>query len=220
MRREEQEAFTLAEVLITLGIIGVVAALTMPALVASYQKHVVETRLKKFYSVFMQTRNMLSIDGELSEQPKYTSAGFNNPDFAVTVLEYRFPDVKNLGIKKMKQGAVMAFPDGSGVYTRVGNINRTCNIKSDAQYLFCIDYKKCLELNELQTNDRTIITDPKNVFWLDDSVNGETAYLWDFGTKTRAQFKTQYCNPATKTFGGCATIIMRDGWKIEDDYPW
>ena len=31
-------AFTLAEVLITLGIIGVVAALTMPALITNYQK--------------------------------------------------------------------------------------------------------------------------------------------------------------------------------------
>ena len=33
-------AFTLAEVLITLGIIGVVAALTLPALIANYQKQV------------------------------------------------------------------------------------------------------------------------------------------------------------------------------------
>ena len=40
-------AFTLAEVLITLGIIGVVAAMTMPALVANYQKTVTVNRLKK-----------------------------------------------------------------------------------------------------------------------------------------------------------------------------
>ena len=38
-------AFTLAEVLITLGIIGVVAAITIPSLVTNYQKHVVETGL-------------------------------------------------------------------------------------------------------------------------------------------------------------------------------
>ena len=31
-------AFTLAEVLITLGIIGVVAAMTMPSLIANYQE--------------------------------------------------------------------------------------------------------------------------------------------------------------------------------------
>lgn len=37
-----KKAFTLAEVLITLGIIGVVAALTMPALIANHRKTVVE----------------------------------------------------------------------------------------------------------------------------------------------------------------------------------
>lgn len=44
-------AFTLAEVLITLGIIGVVAALTMPSLVANYQKKLYITQLKKEYNV-------------------------------------------------------------------------------------------------------------------------------------------------------------------------
>ena len=35
---KNKKGFTLAEVLITLGIIGVVAALTMPALINSYEK--------------------------------------------------------------------------------------------------------------------------------------------------------------------------------------
>ncbi len=43
--------FTLAEVLITLGIIGVVAALTIPTLMANYQKQVWINKLKKTYSV-------------------------------------------------------------------------------------------------------------------------------------------------------------------------
>lgn len=34
-------AFTLAEVLITLGIIGVVAAMTIPNLITSYKVHVI-----------------------------------------------------------------------------------------------------------------------------------------------------------------------------------
>ena len=41
--------FTLAEILITLGIIGIVAALTAPQLVSNYQKKVVPIRLKKMY---------------------------------------------------------------------------------------------------------------------------------------------------------------------------
>lgn len=47
-------AFTLAEVLITLGIIGVVAAMTMPSLIQNYQEKATVTKLKKFYSLVSQ----------------------------------------------------------------------------------------------------------------------------------------------------------------------
>lgn len=43
-------AFTLAEILITLGIVGVVAALTMPALIQNHQRIVLQNQLKKFAS--------------------------------------------------------------------------------------------------------------------------------------------------------------------------
>jgi len=46
----KKNGFTLAEVLITLGIIGVVAALVMPALVNNYRKQALKTGLKKAYS--------------------------------------------------------------------------------------------------------------------------------------------------------------------------
>ena len=49
-----KKAFTLAEVLITLGIIGVVAALTIPALMASYQEKVTITQFQKVYSQLSQ----------------------------------------------------------------------------------------------------------------------------------------------------------------------
>ena len=47
-------AFTLAEVLITLGIIGIVAAMTMPILIGKYTTKVRVTALKKSYSVLSQ----------------------------------------------------------------------------------------------------------------------------------------------------------------------
>ena len=46
--------FTLAEVLITLGIIGIVAAMTLPAIVSKYQEKVLVERLKQTYSIFSQ----------------------------------------------------------------------------------------------------------------------------------------------------------------------
>lgn len=50
----KHNAFTLAEVLITLGIIGVVAAMTLPTVINNYKKQVAVNKLKKFYSVMTQ----------------------------------------------------------------------------------------------------------------------------------------------------------------------
>mgnify|MGYP002520817074 CR=1 FL=1 len=60
----KRQAFTLAEVLITLGIIGVVAALTIPTLVNNYRKKQFETGLKKEYSVLLQALDMYKQDNE------------------------------------------------------------------------------------------------------------------------------------------------------------
>ena len=51
-------AFTLAEVLITLGIIGVVAAMTMPALIQNARNRELESALKKSASVIAQALDM------------------------------------------------------------------------------------------------------------------------------------------------------------------
>lgn len=45
------KGFTLAEVLITLGIIGIVVAITIPNIISNYKKIVITNRLKKFYSI-------------------------------------------------------------------------------------------------------------------------------------------------------------------------
>ena len=55
-------AFTLAEVLITLGIIGVVAALTLPTLIQNHQKQVYVTGLKKAYSNIQNAFNKMAYD--------------------------------------------------------------------------------------------------------------------------------------------------------------
>jgi len=61
-----KNAFTLAEVLITLGIIGVVAALTLPSLIAKYQKQQTITRLKKAYSVLYNAYNLSQAENGLA----------------------------------------------------------------------------------------------------------------------------------------------------------
>lgn len=48
--------------MITLGIIGVVAAMTIPTLIANYQEKVTVTRLKKFYSTFSQAYQLAIVE--------------------------------------------------------------------------------------------------------------------------------------------------------------
>ena len=55
-------AFTLAEVLITLGIIGVVAALTLPALIANYKEKAFVVAAKKNYSVLTNAINKWNVE--------------------------------------------------------------------------------------------------------------------------------------------------------------
>ena len=54
----KRTAFTLAEVLITLGIIGIVAALTLPVIISDVKNSQLEAGLKKAYSVLGQALNM------------------------------------------------------------------------------------------------------------------------------------------------------------------
>ena len=51
LNEKRKAAFTLAEVFITLGVIGVVAALTIPTLIAKHQKQVFVNRVKQTYSI-------------------------------------------------------------------------------------------------------------------------------------------------------------------------
>lgn len=137
--------FTLAEVLITLGIIGIVAALTMPALIANSKKTEYSSKLKKFYSVMNQAILMSEQDnGEAGEWLK--EGGIegdikdedNNPDFGKNsdvimkfVNQYLKPYIKIVDIGKSNRTvndgkdsdgeAYMVFADGSYVYMHNGN---------------------------------------------------------------------------------------------------
>ena len=57
-----RDGFTLAEVLITLGIIGVVASMTMPTLIAHYKEKVQITAMKKVYSEISQANQLLNAE--------------------------------------------------------------------------------------------------------------------------------------------------------------
>ena len=67
MKKREKRAFTLAEVLVTLGIIGVVAVLTVPNVISSYQKKVYVTQLQKGYAQLQQAFSLAMANDEVDD---------------------------------------------------------------------------------------------------------------------------------------------------------
>ena len=80
-----KSAFTLAEVLITLGIIGVVASLTMPSLNQKLQDQRNMSALKKGYSVLQQATNLAISE---YEGPEYWGMVDNSVESVTNVYNY------------------------------------------------------------------------------------------------------------------------------------
>ena len=106
-------AFTLAEVLITLGIIGVVAAMTLPSVISSYKQKEAISRLKKFYSTMQQAIMLSEIDnaevmywnkegehkGDDADENKLANAHASYNYF----MSYRGPYLKYLSVDKAEE---------------------------------------------------------------------------------------------------------------------
>jgi prepilin-type N-terminal cleavage/methylation domain-containing protein len=73
---KRNKGFTLAEVLITLSIIGVVAALTIPALTKSYEKMQFNAAFKKEYSTISQATLMIAADNSGTLDGKFSYLNF------------------------------------------------------------------------------------------------------------------------------------------------
>ena len=77
----KKTAFTLAEVLITLAIIGVVAAMTMPTLIQNHQKRSLEVATKKFYSKMSQAVKHYMADEGVDDLRNTPLANDNYEDY-------------------------------------------------------------------------------------------------------------------------------------------
>ena len=106
----KKSGFTLAEVLITLGIIGVVAAMTLPALVGKYKEKQRVTQLQKAYSILNQA-------------------------FLMAIKDYGTPD--NWGLVKTATGEVdeegNQILDNSGSIKAMGILKKYIKQKSFAE---------------------------------------------------------------------------------------
>ena len=223
-------AFTLAEVLITLGIIGVVAAMTMPALIQNYRNQVVETRLKKFYSTMNQAIAM-SIkdngdvetwtyfnDDQKDEDGNYINrVDDNDRSFNNYLAQYlKIIDKKDVvdGYSGQKR-KLYFFEDGSA-FAFVGHENRDITF-------FPKNAEKCITQKENPLGYCAFmfefypISDERHWKYLHEKGVEPFLFNWD-GTVDMLYSDVGYgCKAAYPAY--CTAIIQRNGWKVPKDYP-
>lgn len=150
----QKSAFTLAEVLITLGIIGVVAAMTMPSLMNKIQNKHLVTALKKSYSVLSQATTMVQTENPITDW----SMG-NDLDSVRNFYEYYKPYLKlakDCGCDTTQsgcwsKGGTKALNGQSYTYSHDGYIgDYTCSVilSDGTNIIFDAWYQKYLGIND------------------------------------------------------------------------
>ena len=110
----KRAVFTLAEVLITLGIIGVVAALTLPTLIANYQKTVYVNQLKKAYSVLNNGVKQMIVEQGCSD---VTCTNFLDNDGRVDIGLSLEDDFIKQFVKTFKLSNVHELTENNNIYS-------------------------------------------------------------------------------------------------------
>ena len=210
-------AFTLAEVLITLGIIGIVAAMTIPTLIANYQKKITTTRLKHAYSLVTQSSKMWEVD--YSSDERYGDCfPANDPDAALEKFEkYYVPYIKFAKVEKGNYGVFGYLQNGSVLYFhRDSAINCSTGWWSDTYIYVCTTANAC-KFDE-KTSGQVANGKDRFLFYTDGQVPHTTLQKYSNGTYTRDDIVSQ-CENNT---GGeaCTVLLFIDGWQIKEDYPW
>ena len=214
----KRAAFTLAEVLITLGIIGVVAAMTMPSLIQNYQKKQTAVRLERFYSIMSQAILRWQQDeGLIPDDMRFSSDMIRNGAdtekwYNETIGKYIQSISK--GVTKDNKGISVAFNDGSGFDAYI-------QYTTQINIFFCTDYKYCRHYGEGNF-------DGKHGFLFTINQGKFYASLPGHQNSTREQLLNgcKYGNTDNASVSSkdrrhaCARLIQFDGWEIKDDYPW
>lgn len=237
------KAFTLAETLITLGIIGIVAAMTLPSLTNKLQKKDKSARLKKFNSAINQaiTRSIAD-NGEPQywyETPKYhdSTSLYNWFDkyimnYMIIVKncrnsnakcsgEYNFckkPNACYGGINLTKQNVLYIFGDGSMIIAITGGgVNSETGNTTSMTLHIRFDtngYKKPNTLGMDIFSFRMDIN--KNFHYITcDNHKSETGGTVSLSGKRKDLVSACKTDPQT-----CSCLLMYDGFEFKNDYPW
>lgn len=239
-----KSAFTLAEVLVTLGIIGIVAAMTIPTLQANYQKQEYVTRLKKAYTAFNQALMQMSADMGCIGNLKCTGLfiGPNEPtrnqNFGDEIVKY-FKTIEVCPAGQNVEGCHVKV-DGSPNYTGTplsGGVTWGLMVIAyrfvtldGMSYSISNSSNNCSDTSgQLKQICAYLMIDtngfrPPNVrgrdifaFWI---INDKGPRLYPVGGQlTSNWWKTaagvpRYCIPTNPVGSGCAARIIEEGWQM------
>ena len=217
-------AFTLAEVLITLGIIGIVAALLMPQVINGYKKHQTITQLKSNYSLFSQAiQSSIKDNGDI--------VNWNTSDSNLFLQNYLLPYINTVGEVRGRQYGLATNQsrktsylfwvpawkneDKSPCYF-VKNGSYFCYVNAYNRLWITIDINGKKNPNVMGVDGFSFMIDPvTNRFIAADyralGLNNEdkSALMEKCGE-----------HDGTWIGAGCSGIIMIDGWQITNDYPY
>jgi len=234
-KKSSLKAFTLAEVLITLAIIGVVAAITIPSIVANHQKRALETQFAKAYRTLSQAVNLAIAEyGDISTWDwkdsytaeekdkfvkKYFSPYLNHVKFCSATnpntgcfpdVMYKFMSGDNFGNTANLNDPKVQLADGSMIsFTLLAN---TAPTRADINIYFDINGHK-----KPNTIGRDLFTfsmyKPTGEFLpsgvIIDGTYDEATNSYAKRTKEEA---LQRCKSSNS--GNCAAAIVQDGFKM------
>jgi type II secretory pathway pseudopilin PulG len=232
-------AFTLAEVLITLGIIGVVAAMTIPGVIKNYEKQVTISKLKKVYSCLNQMISRSYADNgpvtSFLKSGETLTATSTEQFFKTYVLTYfDEPKVANNRFYKTTNDYVYKRIDNrtyqESIFTNYGAGRILFKTKDGVIYYMTNLQWDNSSGKQVATNSSEIkilvdingINEPnmlgKDVFKFSISLNSNKVVPACYN-KSEAYINSD-CNSNGGSGGCCADRIMRAGWEIKGNYPW
>ncbi len=212
------KGFTLAEVLITLGIIGVVAAMTMPSLVANYQKKATASKVKKLYTNFNQAIKLAENEYGEFEYWEISSSEKLYEDYLKKHIKTIKTDTNIQISGSFTNGYSMIFPDSTQVICS-DKINGPDG-KTSEQTIGCIFLTKIIS-NKKNLFDYNNIKGTRNVFWF--FINNKTGLLEPPYLDKDYEFLKQRCytkNLTGNSYYTCSTILYKNNWEFPADYPW
>lgn len=217
-------AFTLAEVLITLGIIGVVAALTIPVLMNTYDKLQTVSKVKKAYSAMSQAIKLSEADN--GPNTTWDWGDTTNDNVRTSFLKYFAPYLRiaqyceSYSDCGYSEAAPFYEPNGTSEGTNlVYRPMRTTVLLNDGSLLLVMafhgasvpDHNIYIDINGPQKPNVL----GKDVFLFYLYTNAFMPVAYDQGYP----YVQSNCS-ASGVGETCAAKLMMDGWQMKSDYPW